>query len=65
MKEKKISQLEEMIAQARAAGVRMTACQMSMDIMGVKREELMEGVEIGGVASYLDASDSANLNLFI
>ena len=43
----------------------MTACQMSMDIMGVTREELMDGVEIGGVASYLDASDSSNLNLFV
>jgi NADPH-dependent 2,4-dienoyl-CoA reductase/sulfur reductase-like enzyme/peroxiredoxin family protein/TusA-related sulfurtransferase/rhodanese-related sulfurtransferase len=65
MKAKKIEQLETMIEEALKAGVRMTACQMSMDIMGVKREELMEGVEIGGVASYLDASDSANLNLFI
>lgn len=65
MEAKKIAQLETMIEDARKAGVRMTACQMSMDIMGVAGEELMDGVEIGGVASYLDASDSANLNLFI
>lgn len=65
MKSKKIDQLEIMIESALKAGVRMTACQMSMDIMGVAREELMDGVEIGGVASYLDAASGANLNLFI
>jgi NADPH-dependent 2,4-dienoyl-CoA reductase/sulfur reductase-like enzyme/peroxiredoxin family protein/TusA-related sulfurtransferase/rhodanese-related sulfurtransferase len=65
MKAKKIDQLESMMHSALAAGVRMTACQMSMDIMGVAREELMDGVEIGGVASYLDAASGANLNLFI
>jgi len=65
MKAKKIDQLETMIEGALKAGVRMTACQMSMDIMGVAREELMDGVEIGGVASYLDAADSSTLNLFV
>jgi Uncharacterized NAD(FAD)-dependent dehydrogenases len=65
MKAKKIDQLEAMMESALRAGVRMTACQMSMDIMGIKREELIDGVEIGGVASYLDAADSSNLNLFV
>jgi peroxiredoxin family protein/TusA-related sulfurtransferase len=65
MKAKRIDQLEEMMAQARASGVHLMACQMSMDIMGVKAEELIEGVEIGGVATYLDASSGANLNLFV
>jgi NADPH-dependent 2,4-dienoyl-CoA reductase/sulfur reductase-like enzyme/peroxiredoxin family protein/rhodanese-related sulfurtransferase/TusA-related sulfurtransferase len=65
MSSKKIDQLETMIESALKAGVHMTACQMSMDIMGVAREELMDGVEIGGVASYLDAASDANLNLFI
>jgi NADPH-dependent 2,4-dienoyl-CoA reductase/sulfur reductase-like enzyme/peroxiredoxin family protein/TusA-related sulfurtransferase/rhodanese-related sulfurtransferase len=65
MSAKKIDQLETMIEGALKAGVRMTACQMSMDIMGVSREELMDGVEIGGVASYLDAADSSSLNLFV
>ena len=65
MAAKKIAQLETMIADALRAGVKMTACQMSMDIMGVTREELIDGVEIGGVASYLDSSDSSNLNLFV
>ncbi len=65
MKSKNIDQLEVMMKNALAAGVRMTACQMSMDIMGVKKEELMDGVEIGGVASYLEAAETANVNLFI
>jgi peroxiredoxin family protein len=65
MSAKKIDQLETMIEGALKAGVGMTACQMSMDIMGVTREELMDGVEIGGVASYLDAADSSSLNLFV
>jgi NADPH-dependent 2,4-dienoyl-CoA reductase/sulfur reductase-like enzyme/peroxiredoxin family protein/rhodanese-related sulfurtransferase/TusA-related sulfurtransferase len=65
MKSKRIDQLETMIESALKSGVRMTACQMSMDIMGVAREELMDGVEIGGVASYLEAATGANLNLFI
>ncbi len=60
-----IDQLEIMIESALKAGVRITACQMSMNIMGVAREELMDGVEIGGVASYLEAADSSNLNLFV
>ena len=65
MASKKIDQLEVMMDNALRAGVRMTACQMSMDIMGITKEELMDGVEIGGVASYLDAAGQANVNLFI
>ncbi|NLJ04104.1 MAG: hypothetical protein GX435_00145, partial [Exilispira sp.] len=50
---------------AREANVRFVACQMSMDIMGVKKEELMDGVEIGGVATYMEAASSSSLNLFV
>jgi NADPH-dependent 2,4-dienoyl-CoA reductase/sulfur reductase-like enzyme/peroxiredoxin family protein/rhodanese-related sulfurtransferase/TusA-related sulfurtransferase len=60
-----VDQLEAMMESARKAGVRMTACQMSMELMGVAREELMDGVEQGGVASYLEAAGSAGINLFI
>lgn len=65
MKAKQVDQLEAMIEQARMAGVHFIACQMSMDIMGVKKEELMDGVEIGGVAAYMEAASEAGLNLFI
>lgn len=65
MKAKRVDQLEEMMAQAVKAGVRLVACQMSMDIMGVAREELIDGVEIGGVATYMEAASGSNVNLFI
>ncbi len=65
MRAKKIDQLETMMEGALKAGVRMIACQMSMDIMGVSRTELIDGVEVGGVATYLDRASGANVNLFI
>lgn len=65
MKSKRVDQLDQMIAQARQAGVRMVACQMSMDIMGVNAAELIDGVEIGGVATYMEAASESAINLFI
>ncbi len=65
MKKKNVAPLSELIAQARAAGVRLVACTMTMDLMGIKRAELIDGVEEGGVASYLDHAESAGVNLFI
>lgn len=62
---KNIDSLETLLEQARDLGVNLVACQMSMDVMGIKQEELLEGVEIGGVASYLDAAESSDVNLFI
>ena len=46
-------------------GVKFVACSMSMDIMGIREEELIDGVEIAGVASYLAHAEEGNLNLFI
>lgn len=65
MKKKNISSLEELIEQAKKQGVRLVACNMSMDVMGITKEELIDGVEIGGVASYLGAAEESNVNLFI
>ncbi|MGB4490237.1 MAG: CoA-disulfide reductase [Bacteroidales bacterium] len=65
MKDKNIQSLEELIDEAMKSGVRMVACQMSMDVMGVAAEELLDGVEIGGVATMLAASDESNMSLFI
>lgn len=65
MTAKQVDQLETMMAQARQAGIRFVACQMSMDIMGVSKEELIDGVEIGGVATYMEAAANSNINLFI
>jgi NADPH-dependent 2,4-dienoyl-CoA reductase/sulfur reductase-like enzyme/peroxiredoxin family protein/rhodanese-related sulfurtransferase/TusA-related sulfurtransferase len=65
MKKKNVLSLPELIAAAKNSGVRLVACTMTMDLMGIKREELIDGVEEGGVATYLDKAGSANVNLFI
>ena len=57
--------LEELMASARDQGVKFIACTMSMDVMGLKAEELIDGLEYAGVASYLGDADEANVNLFI
>ncbi|MCM1317522.1 MAG: FAD-dependent oxidoreductase [Bacteroides sp.] len=65
MKKKNVDSLEMLRAQAIENGVEFIACQMSMDVMGVSREELLDEVTIGGVATYMDRADRANVNLFI
>lgn len=65
MKRKHIESLENLIAQAAENGVEMIACTMSMDVMGIKKEELMDQVTLAGVATYLERAEDANVNLFI
>lgn len=65
MKKKGISQLEELRQQALDNGVEFIACQMSMDMMGVDKSELLDNVTIGGVATYMERAEEANVNLFI
>jgi peroxiredoxin family protein len=65
MKKKNVLSLPELITSAQQHGVRLVACTMTMDLMGIKREELIDGIEEGGVAMYLDRAGSANVNLFI
>lgn len=57
--------LDELIDSAREQGVKLVACTLSMDILGFKKEELLDGIEYAGVASYLGEADEANVNLFI
>lgn len=65
MRKKGIESLESLRQQAIDSGVEFIACQMSMDVMGVKREELLDNVTIGGVATYMERADKSNVNLFI
>lgn len=60
-----VDQLEVMLAKAQAAGVKMVACTMSMGLMGVEADELIDGVELGGVAAYLGDAQDRSTNLFI
>ena len=65
MKKHNVPSIEALLQQAIDNGAKIIACQMSMDLMGIKREELIDGIEVGGVANYLDASEDAGTNLFI
>ena len=65
MRKKGVDSLEELRQQAVDNGVEFIACQMSMDVMGVRREELLDNVTVGGVATYMERAEKANVNLFI
>ena len=65
MKQKGVSSLEELIDSAREHGVRLVACQMSMDIMGIRKEELIDGVDLGGVSTFLGSGEESDMSLFI
>ncbi len=65
MKHKNVYSLARLIEEARKSSIKFVACSMSMDIMGIKKEELIDGVEIGGVATYLERADQSSHNLFI
>lgn len=65
MRDKNVDSLEELIQKAIKAGVRVVACTMSMDVMGIKQEELIDGVELGGVGAYLGDAEESDVNLFI
>jgi peroxiredoxin family protein len=65
MHKKNVSSLPQLIDSARQAGVRLVACAMSMDLMGIHKEELIDGVEEGGVAMYLGNAEAGSVNLFI
>ncbi|GAA0077853.1 CoA-disulfide reductase [Clostridium sp. CTA-5] len=65
MKKHNVDDLETLITNAIKMGVDVVACSMSMDLMGIKKEEFIDGVELGGVASYLGATEDSGLNLFI
>jgi CoA-disulfide reductase len=65
MADKGVDSLEDLLKQAQENGVKLVACQMTMDVMGIKKEELIDGVEVGGVATFLGEADEANMTLFI
>jgi len=59
MKQKNVSDVQELIETAQSLGVKLIACSMSMDVMGIRAEELIDGVEFAGVATYLGEADEA------
>lgn len=65
MKKHGVDSLEQMIEMAKANGVRLVACNMSMDLMGITQQELIDGVELGGVATMLGSAEESDMSLFI
>jgi peroxiredoxin family protein len=65
MREANISTLNELIAIAQEQEITMVACTTSMEVLGLTKEELLDGVELAGVASYFEYADHANVNLLI
>lgn len=65
MNDKNVDSLEQLMRHAMDSGIKLVACTMSMDIMGITKEELIDGVELAGVASYLGDAEESNVNLFI
>jgi len=65
MAKKHVSTLNQLIKSAQDQGVRFIACTMSMDLMGIHKEELIPGIQYGGVGSFIDAADKSRMTLFI
>jgi len=65
MQQKNVLSLPEMITLLRQLGVRLVACEMSMGVMGITREELLPDIDYGGVATYLGDASRSKITLFI
>lgn len=65
MKKHNAMQLPELIDMAKEQGVKLVACTMTMDLLGIQKDELIDGVELAGVAAYLGEASEGNVNLFI
>ena len=65
MKDKNVNSLEDLVQSALDSGVKIMACTMSMDVMGITKEELIDGIEYVGVGTYLGDANESNINLFI
>lgn len=55
----------ELVEACQEFGVRFIACQMTMDVMGIKREDLIDGIEIGGAATFLEFAADADITLYM
>lgn len=65
MKQQNVSSLADLIKMAQEQDIKMVVCKMSMDVMGIREDELIDGLEFAGVAAYLGEADEANVNLFV
>jgi len=60
-----VATIGQLLALAQEAGVKLIACQMTMDVLGIKKEDIIDGVEFGGAATWMDIAAESQVNLFI
>ena len=65
MRDQNVSTIPEFLDICLESGVKMIGCQMTMDVMGIKREDLIDGIEVGGAATFLEIASRSNITLFI
>jgi peroxiredoxin family protein len=65
MKAKDITSLEEQFNDVRELGVKFIACDMSMDMMDIREEDLIEGTTVGGIGTYVSEAKGSDISLFI
>jgi peroxiredoxin family protein len=65
MRKKNVQELQALMQQAREMGVRFIACTMSMDVMGIRKEEILDGLDYAGVATFIGTADESTITLFI
>lgn len=65
MSRQRMPAISELLDIAREGGVRLIACATTMGVMGVKREDLIEGTELGGAAAFLEYASEASVSLFV
>lgn len=65
MKDHDVQSVPQLIAAAMDNGAELTACTMTMDLLGIAKEDLIDGVKLGGVASFISASEKSGSTLFI
>ena len=65
MKEKNVASLEELRDIAQEMGTRMIGCTMAMEVMGVDSSEFIEGIELGGVATFMEEALKSRMTIFV
>ncbi len=64
-KKQSVPSIQELLDMSRDSGVKLVACQMTLDVMGMKKEDLIDGIEFGGLATFLEYGMGATVTLFV
>ena len=64
-KKQSVPPIKELLDMARESGVKLVCCQMTVDVLGVKQKNLIEGIEYGGLATFIEYGMGSTINLFV